>query len=329
MKTATTRIPLTTLAFGFGLAGLAGTWSLASEHLGIPVAIPVVLWLVAGVVWLWVIIAHVVRGGRSDERFIDQLRNPVQGPVAALIPAAGLLISAQIYSFAPAVGFALVIFFVAVVAVFAGWLLAHWAGSGLNLESVHGGYFLPVVAAPLISATATARIGLTGLAIGAFAVGIFFWLAITIVLLMRLAVHGTLPTPLVPTLAIFVAPPAVAGSAWFTINGFAVDPIQYALAGLTVLLLLMQAGLVKRYRELSFKLGFWSFTFPFAAVGSYGVEWLSAVAVPGWQVWAWLLVAGVTVLIGSIAARSIAGVLVRRQSVRPARGWRHARTAGS
>jgi hypothetical protein len=34
-----------------------------------------------------------------------------------------------------------------------------------------------------------------------------------------------------------------------------VDPIQYALAGLTVLLLLMQAGLVKRYRELSFNLG--------------------------------------------------------------------------
>jgi tellurite resistance protein len=135
--------------------------------------------------------------------------------------------------------------------------------------------------------------------------------------------------PLVPTLAIFVAPPAVAGTAWFTINGFAIDPIQYALAGLTVLLVLMQAGLVKRYRELSFNLGFWSFTFPFAAVGSYGVEWLNAVAVPGWQVWAWLLVAGVTVLIGSIAALSIAGVFVGLQSVRPVRALRRTRTAGS
>jgi tellurite resistance protein len=175
-----------------------------------------------------------------------------------------------------------------------------------------------VVAAPLISGTAAARIGLTGLAIGAFAVGIFFWLVITILLVTRLAVHGTLPTPLVPTLAIFVAPPAVAGSAWFTINGFTVDPIQYALAGLTVLLLLMQAGLVKRYRELSFNLGFWSFTFPFAAVGSYGVEWLNAVALPGWQAWAWLLVAAVSVLIGSIAALSIAGSLGRARSVQPA-----------
>jgi tellurite resistance protein len=317
-KTAVTRIPLTTLAFGFGSAGLAGSWSLASEHLGVPIEIPVVLWLAAGVVWAWVIVAHVVRGSRSNERLIDQLRHPVQGPVAALFPSAGLLISAQIYSFAPALGYVLIIVFVAMVAVFAGWLLAQWGGGGLKLESVHGGYFLPVVAATLISGTASARIGLTGLAIGAFAVGIFFWLVITILLFARLAVHGALPTPLVPTLAIFVAPPAVAGSAWFTINGFTVDPVSYALAGLTVLLLLMQAGLVTRYRELSFNLGFWSFTFPFAAVGSYGVEWVSAVAFPGWQSWAWVFVAGVSVLIGSIAARSLMGVFAKSRHVQPA-----------
>jgi tellurite resistance protein len=319
MKTAITRIPLTTFAFGFGLAGLAGIWSLASEHLGVPIEVPVVLWIAAGVVWLWVIIAHVVRGRRSDERLIDQLRDPVQGPVAALVPTVGLLISIQVYSFAPALGCALVIVFVAMAAVFAGWVLAHWCSGGLKLESVHGGHFLPVVAATLISGTATASIGLTGLAIGAFAVGIFFWLVITILFLTRLAIYGPLPTPLVPTLAIFVAPPAVAGTAWFTINGFTVDPIAYALLGLTVLMFLMQAGLVRRYRELTFNLGFWSFTFPFAAVGSNGVEWLNAVALPGWQMWAWLLVAGVTVLIGSIAALSIAGVLVKPRSVQPGR----------
>ncbi|MDQ1581957.1 MAG: tellurite resistance protein [Microbacteriaceae bacterium] len=318
-KTAVARIPLTTLALGFGSAGLAGTWSLAAEHLGVPIEIPVALWIAAGVVWLWVIVAHVVRGRRSDERLIDQLRHPVQGPVAALVPAAGLLISAQVYSFAPALGAALVIVFVAMVAAFDAWLLAGWASGGLKLENVHGGYYLPVVASTLISGTAAAKIGLTGLAIGAFAVGVFFWLVITILLFARLTVHGALPAPLVPTLAIFVAPPAVAGTAWFTINGFTVDPISYALAGMTVLLLLMQAGLVRRYRVLTFNLGFWSFTFPFAAVGSYGVEWLSAVAVPGWQFWAWLLVAGVTVLIGSIAALSIAGVAVKSQTVQPAR----------
>ncbi|MDQ1576026.1 MAG: tellurite resistance protein [Microbacteriaceae bacterium] len=318
-KMPVTRIPFTTLAFGFGSAGLAGTWSLASEDLGAPIEIPIVLWLTAGVVWLAVIIAHVVRGLRSHERLIDQLRHPTQGPLAALVSAAGLLISAQVYSFAPALGKVLVIVFVILVAVFASWLLAHWGAGELRLESVHGGYYLPTVASMLIAGTASAKIGLTGLAIGAFSVGVFFWIVISVLLVARIAVHGAVPKPLVPTLAIFVAPPATAGTAWFAINGFTVDPAQYALLGLTVLMLMMQAGLVRRYRTLNFNLGFWSFTFPFAAVGSYGVEWLNALAVPGWQVWAWLLVAGVTVLIGSIAAWSIAGVLVRSRDVQPAR----------
>jgi hypothetical protein len=79
-----TRIPMTTFGIAFGLAGLAGTWSLAAGTLGAPEAVAAALWAaLTAVARVWLIVAHAVRGRRSAERLIDQLRNPTQGPVAA------------------------------------------------------------------------------------------------------------------------------------------------------------------------------------------------------------------------------------------------------
>ena len=43
-----------------------------------------------------------------------------------------------------------------------------------------------------------------------FGVGVFFWGVMTGLLLIRLSFRPALPDPLVPTMAILVAPPAVA-----------------------------------------------------------------------------------------------------------------------
>jgi tellurite resistance protein TehA-like permease len=60
----------------------------------------------------------------------------------------------------------------------------------------------------------------------------------------------------VPTLAVIVAPPAVGGIALFDLTDSAVTPFP-------------------RYRRLPFSLGFWSFTFPTAAVVAYTIDWLA------------------------------------------------------
>src|SRR6185437_3354492 len=138
----------------------------------------------------------------------------------------------------------------------------------------HGGYLLPTVAGGLIAATTSYKVGLPVVAVAFFNVGLFFWVVISTVLLARLAFFTPLPAALTPTCAILLAPPAVAGTAWFTINGERADLLSTVLLGLLVLMALQQVALIPRYRVLPFTLGFWSFTFPLAAAGGYGIEWL-------------------------------------------------------
>jgi tellurite resistance protein len=232
-----------------------------------------------------------------------------------LVPIVGMLLGADLHRFAPVAGLVVVVASIVVAAVFAGWILAFWHSGNLNPEAFHGGYLLPTVAAGLIAATTSFTVGLPVLAIGAFAVGIFFWIVVSTVLLARLAFFPPLPAALTPTCAILLAPPAVAGTAWFTINGEHADLVSTALLGLLVLMALQQLALIPRYRTLPFTLGFWSFTFPLAAAGGYGVEWLAIADFPGWQFVAWLLVALVTVVIVLVGLRSLVLITSVRRGV--------------
>mgnify|MGYP001059406644 CR=1 FL=1 len=314
------RIPLNTLAIGFGLAGLAAVWTTAGRLLGAPAGIAQAFWAVAAVAWVWLIVAHLRRGAKSSETLRAQLRHPAQGPIAALVPVVGMLLGADLHRFVPVAGEILVIVSMVAAAAFAAWILAFWHAGNLTPEAFHGGYLLPTVAGGLIAATTAYTVGLPGVAVGAFAVGIFFWIVISTVLLARLAFFPPLPAALTPTCAILLAPPAVAGTAWFTINGEHADLISTALLGLLVVMALQQLALLPRYRKLPFTLGFWSFTFPLAAAAGYGVDWLAIAAFPGWQAVAWLLVALATVVIAAIGVRSLWLVTSVRRGVRRAEG---------
>ncbi|WP_204071626.1 hypothetical protein [Planotetraspora phitsanulokensis] len=294
---------MNTFAIAFGFAGLAATWSLADGVLGAPAAVAVGLWALTAIAWVWLIVTHAVAGRRSGRRLVDQLRNPAQGPIAALVPIVGMLVGGEVYDYVPALGSWLVVAFIVVAALFAGWLLAQWSQGLFHIEDVHGGYFLPTVAAAFIAANSAAKVGLHGFALGAFAVGVFFWIVVSALILVRVAVKGPLPAPLAPTLAIYVAPPAVGGLAWFSLNGGREDLVAYCLAGLTVVLTLMQVGLIPAYRRLTFSTGFWSFTFPYAAVARQTVDWLTMTHPVLWRLWAWLVVAAITAFIAAIAIR--------------------------
>lgn len=305
MPRPTSRIPLNTLAVPFGLAGFAEAWTVAAPVLSVPEAVPQVLWAVAAVAWVWLLGAHVVRGARVRERLVDQLRHPAQGPLAALVPATAMLLGVDLDRYAPLAGEVVVLAAVAVAAGFAGWLLGTWFEGRLALESVHGAYLLPTVAAALVAAVATHEVGVGWLSWACFGVGAFFWVVMTGLLLIRLAFRPALPGPLVPTMTILVAPPAVATVALFALTDDAVSlPVQ-AVAGLGVLMALVQLALLPRYVRLRFSLGFWSFVFPAGAVATASIEWLRVLDVPRAWIPAAAVMALLSVLVAVVGTRSI------------------------
>ena len=299
------RIPLNTLAISFGAAGFAAIWSLAAELIGFTPVIGDVLWAIAFVVWVWLIVAHIVRGAESGDSLATQLRHPVQGPIAALVPVCGMLFGAELYVFWQVGGVVLMVASLLVTAAYAAWILPFWMRGGINLDSVHGGWLLPSVAGGYVASLSAAEVGLRDLAIACFAIGTFFWVVMFVIVFVRMITRPPLPGPLVPTLAILDAPPALAGRAWFDIAGHNVNDIQLGIGALAILAVLMQLGLIPLYRQLKFTLGFWSFTFPLAAMGRYGIAWLAATHPAGWQVWSFGILAIVSVVVIWVAVLSV------------------------
>lgn len=299
------RIPLNTLAIPFGLIGYAGTWNAARTAFGWGTWVTEPFWILATVALIWLIIAHTIRGQHTNGTLADQLRHPAQGPIAAILPVSVVLLGAHLYPSVPVAGAILVYAGAAAGFVFAAWLITLWIRQQVPVEAIHGGYFLPTVAAAYVPAGAAATIGNTPLAIAAFSMGTFFWVVIFTILLARLALVAPLPDPLIPTLAILAAPPAVGGVAWLAVNGRALDWVTIALFGSTIFMLLIQIALVPTYRRLQFTLGFWSFTFSMSAVASQIIGLSDLLRYPGWRLIVVVALAAMSTLIILIAVKSL------------------------
>ena len=140
---------------------------------------------------------------------------------------------------------------------------------------------LPTVAGGLVGAFCASQVHLHGVAEASFGVGMLCWLLVGSTILNRLFFHSLLPPVLVPTLAIELAPPAVAGIAYFPLTGGGIDLLARAPAGYALLMILVQVRMLPVFVKLRFGPGFWAFTFSWAATATYAPEWI-ALRKPAW-----------------------------------------------
>jgi tellurite resistance protein len=310
-RTRTGRAPLSSLGIPFGLSGLAGTWTMAAATSLAPPAIAEGLWLLAALAWIVVTANYLWRSGNRGGSIRADLRDPVQGAFASLAPTSAMLVCTHYAQYLPMAGRIATGVFMVIGLLFGAWFLAQLALRERSIDSIHAGYLLPTVAAAFIVGQGAGTFGWTLLGEAAVAVGILFWLILGTIILARMAFRPAPPAALLPTFAIWSAPPAVAGNAWFAVNGGRVDLVETMLLGTFVVLILVQLMMLGAYWRLPFTLGFWAFTFTAASSGTYAAHWLALWGGPGHAVWAWLAIGLVTVLIGSIAVRSVALLSVR------------------
>jgi tellurite resistance protein len=298
-------LPLNYFAISLGLSGLGGAWSAAEGPLGAQEWPADLLFGVAAVVWTVFTVYYVISGIRRTGSFRADLRHPATGPFAAYIPVVAILLTAHFGTYFPSAAPWLIAVFVAALAVVAAQLLTFWLTGGLTLESLHPGYFLPLVAGAFIASIGFSSAGLHTEAISAFGVGVFFWLVIGTIVTGRLITGAPLAAPVRPSLAVLLAPPATGGVSWFLISGGLPNPIQDAFAGVLVIMLLVQLMLVRQYLQVPFTISYWTFTFPIAAATNYAVRWVSTLQFAGWQAVAWIVLGVASLVIAAILVRSV------------------------
>lgn len=307
------RIPLNFFGMPFGIAGLAAVWHQLADQGQAPAAVADALFALSALVFLAVLVAYAAYAVSPAASLRADLTDPVAGPFASLAVITPTLLGAQgLYPHAPTTGRAVVVIFLTLTVLAGGWYTGQWIYSSLTFASLHPGYFLPTVAGGLVASAAAAAIGYTGLALVLFGLGLICWLVLGSIMIARLMVGPTLPQPLVPTIAIEVAPAAVATLTWFGINGGRVDVVAQLLGGYGLLMVLAQLRLLPLFAKLPFMPSLWAFTFSWAAVATASLHWLEQTRPVGYRGWSILLCAVATLLIGSLGVRTLVA-LVRGQ----------------
>jgi tellurite resistance protein len=313
-QTAQLQVGITANMFGisYGLGGLATCWGYAALLKLAPALVADILFIITAAVWLVLVVGYLSQVPRRPGGWRAELADPVSAPFVSLIPIVGMLLAIGLMPHSLAAGRWLFAIFAATTTVLAGWMTGQWIIEDLDLDKLHTGYVLPAIAGGLIAAIGAALAGWTGIAHAFFGLGVLSWLLIGSIIWARLLLRPPLPRSLIPTMAIEVAPPAIAGLAYLTITHGRVDAIALALGGFTVLAAIVQLRLIPVYRHLAFTPAFWSFAFPYAAVAAFALHWVNYGKPPGYKIWAWVVLLAITAFIAALAAETTAALARRR-----------------
>jgi tellurite resistance protein len=284
------RIPPTVFSVSFGLAGLAEGWNAAARFFAVPQLIADLIWIVAAAAWATAFTLY-LRYVRTVPRLQKQLSDSTFAPFIALAVIIPMLFGAALAEHVRPAGVTVYVTSLVLTVALGAHLVGQWIVSDLKLADWHSGYFLPTVAGGFIASLAASQLGYPSLATVMFGYGAVSWLIIGSILLQRLFTGPQLPVNLLPTLAIQVAPPVIAGVAWFAINGGRVDGIALGLSGYAGLMVLTQVRLLPLYRTVPFGLSWWAFAFSYAAIFVEAIRWLAAEHVEHGQAWCYVLLA--------------------------------------
>ncbi|WP_433781566.1 hypothetical protein ACQPX6_17480 [Actinomycetospora sp. CA-101289] len=325
-------VPLNLFGVPFGLAGLGEAWTVLAGFGRAPAAVGVIVLLVSAGAWLAVASAYVLSVARRPpprSAFPGDLLDPVAAPFASLaVITPMLLASLGLYPYAETLGRAVTDVFIVLTVLLGGWFTGQWIYGSVDLDRFHPGYFLPTVAGGLIGSGAAATVGQQRLAGVLFGLGVVCWLVLGSVILGRLFFRPMLPPPLQPTLAIEVAPAAVASLAWFALQGPRLDGVASFLAGYGLLMVLAQIRLLSLYRRLPFMVSTWAFTFSWAAVTAVAMVWLEVAQPGGYRVGQYVLITVISLLVGGIALRTVVAIS-RRDLLHAPSGGAPTRVAAS
>ncbi|WP_439598827.1 hypothetical protein [Falsiroseomonas sp.] len=256
-------LPLPLLVLPMGLGGMGLAWREAAASLGAPAVIGEAVLLLAALVWLVVVAGQAARAWLYPDAMLAELRHPVRVAFAAT-PTVGLMILAgAAFPHAPGFGAGLWCVAVALHLVVAMLLLRRVLAGRGEVAMLAPPLLVPFVG-NILAPVFGARMGFHDASWMMFGVGTVLWLAALPLLLHRLIAGPPLPLAMRPSIAIFLAPPAVGALAVAALTG---ERHSLALA-FTGVALLVAAALLSLARELArvpFSLTWWGVTFPSAA----------------------------------------------------------------
>jgi tellurite resistance protein len=304
-------LPVTFFAVVMGLAGTSLAWRRAAQTLEVSSFIGETLAWTSLAAYALVGAAYLAKVLLHRDAVVAELRHPVRLTFIPTITIALLLVATALADVAP--GFAEVLWWIGAAGQLPAtfYVLQSWVTRpGAGLQPVTPAWFIPVVgtlAVPL----AGPGFGQVEISWFYFSLGIVFWVGLLPIVLARLFVHESpVPPKLLPTLAVLVAPPAVAFLAYLRLAPVDLDPFARVLYYSALAFFGLLLTQLPRLAKLPFFLSWWAYSFPLAALTAATLAMAQSLGKPAAMIGlSWTLLVALSALIIALAARTLRAML--------------------
>jgi len=311
-----THLPITLFTTVMGLGGL----TLATEHLERYLRAPgyasVGLLSLTSLVWLSLTAAYLTKWIRYPAAVRAELDHPIR---LSFFPASTiglLLIAMSLLQYLPDLANVLWWIDVVVQLGFTLMILNRWIHrEHFSVEHNSPAWFIPI-SANLLVPIAGAPLGHMEVSYFFFAFGMIFWLPLLAINLNRSFFFAPIAQKLLPTLFIFIVPPAIGFTAWTSLHGGKLDDFGIILYYVALFMTLMVVSQGKKFVRLPFALTWWAFSFPIASITVATFIYFSLVGDPFFLVLGLILYVVLVAVVVMLVIRTVI-VALKKQILLP------------
>jgi tellurite resistance protein len=257
--------PVSWFSVIMGMAGFTIAWRRAEHFYGFDFGLSAVLLGLTTLAFLVLTLLYTAKIIKYPAEVLAEISHPVKLAFVPTFSIGLLLVSIAYLPFLPGVSFWLWVVGSTLHILLTLYVLSSWIHhTKYEITHLNPAWFIPVVGNILVPIAGMQHAS-PEISWFFFSLGLFFWPILTAIIFNRLIFNVSLPDRFMPTLFIFIAPPAVGFISWFTLTGGvdAFGRILYFIGLFFTLLLLSQFAY---FRSLKFFLSWWAYSFPIAAM---------------------------------------------------------------
>ena len=257
--------PIMMFAIIMGLSGLTITYEKAHELFGVPSFIGTGLLIFDTIAFLLIAVFYISKLTKYSNEVKKEFNHPVRINFFATVAISFLLISIAFSPLSKDISYYCFIIGTIMQTYFTLKTITFWIDRNLELQHSNPAWFIPIVGNVLVP---VAGVGFAdnSLLMYYFSIGMFFWIVLTAILINRIIFHHQLAGKFIPTLFIFIAPPAISFIAYVKMNGGEFDMFASSLYNLALFFTFLLLFMYKKFLNLKFFISWWAFTFPLTAV---------------------------------------------------------------
>ncbi|MDP2783416.1 MAG: SLAC1 anion channel family protein [Sulfurimicrobium sp.] len=302
--------PISWFAIIMGMAGFTIAWNRAEHVFDTGLCVSSVLLGITTTLFVALTLIYAAKAFKYPQEVMGEVRHPVKLAFVPTFSIGLLLLSIAYLHIAPTLSFWLWTVGTILHLAITLYVLSSWIHhTKYEIAHLNPAWFIPVVGNILVPVAGVHHASIE-ISWFFFSLGLFFWPVLTAIIFYRLIFHASLPERFMPTLFIFIAPPAVGFISWYNLTG-GVDAFARVLYFVGLFFTLLLLSQFSYFARIKFFLSWWAYSFPIAAIT---IATLIMAKATGLALYAWIgagLLTALTLLIAMLLVRTALAVARR------------------